>query len=62
MHGWSTKIVDPDNRTKHSAIVDDKVSSTVILSNENCNWQPLKEVFCGNETDCTFYAQLLCSE
>ena len=30
--------------------MDGRLSSQVILSSENCNWYPLKEVFAGNTT------------
>ena len=31
-----------------------KTSSQLILANENCNWQPLNEVFTGNVTNQPF--------
>ena len=47
----STKIIDPDGRTKESTATCVKISSQLILSSENCNWHPLKkEVFAGNTT------------
>ena len=42
-HGWSTKIIDPDGRTKESTATSVKSSFRVILSSE-------KEVFAGNTT------------
>ena len=40
-HGWSTKVIDPDDRTKDLEAVAAKTSSQLIPANENCNWQPL---------------------
>ena len=52
-HGWSSKVIDPDGRTRDSITVRAQSSSQLIPSNENCNWQPLKEAFTGNTTNQT---------
>ena len=48
-HSWSSKIIDPDGKTKDPS---SKVSSSLSLphqTNENCSWQPLKHVFAEKE-------------
>ena len=48
-HGWSSKVIDPDGKTKDPSA---KVSSSLSLlhqTSENCSWQPLKDVFAGKQ-------------
>ena len=51
-HGWASRVIDPDGRTKATAVRAQSFSQ-LIPSSENCNWQPLKEVFAGNKNSRT---------